>query len=77
MPTPSIIDENRRSRPSPGVSGDEASHQLGAVSRTGRSVKEGKKMSRDEKVKGIYGVGVLKKGKLTVHSEDLLNSDKL
>jgi hypothetical protein len=52
-PTPSIIDENRRSRPSPGVSGDEES-----------SVKEGeKKMSRDEKVKGIYGVGVLKKGK--------------
>jgi hypothetical protein len=43
-------------------------------------VKEGeKKMSRDEKVKGIYGVGGLKKGKgkLTVHSEDLLNSDKL
>ncbi|KAH0817340.1 hypothetical protein GEV33_005451 [Tenebrio molitor] len=29
MPTPSIIDENRRSRPSPGVSGDEESHQLG------------------------------------------------
>ncbi|KAH0808537.1 hypothetical protein GEV33_014254 [Tenebrio molitor] len=38
-----------------GVSGDEESHQLGAVSRTGRSVKEGKRMSRDEKVKGIYG----------------------
>jgi hypothetical protein len=35
-------------------------------------------MSRDEKVKGIYGVGLKKgKGKLTVHSEDLLNSDKL
>jgi hypothetical protein len=64
-----IIDENRRSRPSSGVSGEEES-----------SVKEGeKKMSRDEKVKGIYGVGVLKKGKgkLKVHSEDLLNSDKL
>jgi hypothetical protein len=31
-------------------------------------------MSRDEKVKGIYGVGVLKKGKgkLTVHSEDYI-----
>jgi hypothetical protein len=72
MPTPSIIDENRRSRPSPGVSGDEES-------RIERSVKEGEKMFRDEKVKGIYGVGVLKKGKgkLTVHSEDLLNSDKL
>jgi hypothetical protein len=57
MPTPSIIDENRRSRPSPGVSGDEEG-------RIERSVKEGeKKMSRDEKVKGIYGVGVLKKGK--------------
>jgi hypothetical protein len=80
MPTPSIIDENRRSRPSPGVSGDEESHQLGEVSRTERSEKEGeKKMSRDEKVKEMYGVGVLKKGKgkLTVHSEDLLNSDKL
>jgi hypothetical protein len=65
MPTPSIIDENRRSRPSPGVSGDEESHQLGEVSRTERSGKEGKKMSRDEKVKGIYGVGVLKKGKVS------------
>jgi hypothetical protein len=43
MPTPSIIDENRRSRLSPGVSGDEESHQLGEVSRTERSVKEGKK----------------------------------
>jgi hypothetical protein len=40
MPTPSIIDENRRSRPSPGVSGDEKSHQLGEVSRTERSGKE-------------------------------------
>jgi hypothetical protein len=30
-------------------------------------VKKGKrkKMSRDEKVKGIYGVGVLKKGKIS------------
>jgi hypothetical protein len=29
-------------------------------------VKEGeKKMSRDEKVKGIYGVGVKKKGKVS------------
>ncbi|KAH0820517.1 hypothetical protein GEV33_002274 [Tenebrio molitor] len=55
-PTPSIIDENRRSRPSPGVSGDEES-------RIEKFVKEEKKMSRDEKVKGIYGVGVLKKGK--------------
>jgi hypothetical protein len=43
MPTPSIIDENRRSRPSPGVSGDEESHQLGEVSRTERSEKEGEK----------------------------------
>jgi hypothetical protein len=61
MPTPS----------SPGVSGNEES-------RIERSVKKGKKMSRDEKVKGIYGVGLKKgKGKLTVHSEDLLNSDKL
>jgi hypothetical protein len=75
MSTPSIIDENRRSRPSPGVSGDEESHQLGL---RGPGRKE-KKMCRDEKVKGIYGVGDLKKGKgkLTVHSEDLLNSDKL
>ncbi|KAH0820364.1 hypothetical protein GEV33_002427 [Tenebrio molitor] len=37
MPTPSIIDENHRSRPSPGVSGDEDSHQLGEVSRTERA----------------------------------------
>jgi hypothetical protein len=30
------------------------------------SVKEGeKKMSRDEKVKGIYGVGVKKRGKVS------------
>jgi hypothetical protein len=36
MPTPSIIDENRRSRASPGVSGDEES-------RIKRFVKEGKK----------------------------------
>jgi hypothetical protein len=43
MPTPSIIDENRRSRPSPGVSGDEDSHQLGELSRTERSGKEGEK----------------------------------
>jgi hypothetical protein len=36
-------------------------------SRIKRFVKEGKrkKMSRDEKVKGIYGVGVLKKGKVS------------
>jgi hypothetical protein len=36
-------------------------------------------MSRDEKVKGIYGVGVQRKGKskLTVHSDDLPNSDEL
>jgi hypothetical protein len=32
--------------------------------RTKRSTKEGKKMSRDEKVKGIYGAGVQKKGKV-------------
>jgi hypothetical protein len=34
--------------------------------RTKRSTKEGKKMSRDEKVKGIYGAGVQKKGKCEI-----------
>jgi hypothetical protein len=36
MPTPSIVDENRRSRPSPGVLGDEES-------RIKRFVKKGKR----------------------------------
>jgi hypothetical protein len=43
-PTPSIIDENRRSRPSPGVSGDKES-----------SVKEGEKKN----VQGREGEGNL------------------
>jgi hypothetical protein len=53
MPTPSIIDENHRSRPSPGVSGDEDSHQLGEVSRTERS---GKK-EEDRKERNFSGAG--------------------
>jgi hypothetical protein len=45
MPTPSIIDENRRSRPSPGVSGDEES-------RIERSVKEGEKNVQEREGEG-------------------------
>jgi hypothetical protein len=55
MPTPSIIDENRQSRPSPGISGYEESHQLGEVSRTERSGKEGEKKN----VQGREGEGNL------------------
>jgi hypothetical protein len=63
MPTPSIIDENRRSRPSPGVSGDEKSHQLGEVSRTERSGKEGEKNVQGREGEGNLWSGCQKKGK--------------
>ncbi|KAH0818533.1 hypothetical protein GEV33_004258 [Tenebrio molitor] len=59
MPTPSIIDENRRSRPSPGVSGDEESHQLGGTaSSAGAKLKENeekptRKTQREGKVERI------------------------